>query len=150
MTTSIRLHATPVMSAGQLNCMRVIRNAGSASYSGDDVQISEAEQANWWRENQGNVYAWLYSENGTVVGYGMIFKREHWSPSVGVVTEYQGRGFGKWIVSDLVLKAWKMDFELYAQAKHSNPAGVKTHDLQLWDRLGQDDTFVYFRSKVLG
>lgn len=151
MTTSVRLQAIPVRSAGEVNCMRVIRNSGSGGYSGSDVQISEDEQEDWWLANQGSIHAWLYASYGEVVGFGMILRRGlQWSPSAGVVPQFQGRGFGKWIVSDLVMKAWKLDIELFAQAKLSNPAAVATHDPQLWDKLGEDDTYAYFRSKVLG
>lgn len=145
-TTAIRLQVIPVQSSGHLNCMRTIRNAGSGGYSGDDIQITEEQQTNWWLNN--HAYAWLYTSNGVVVGYGMIMKRDdgQWSPSAGVVEEQQGRGYGKWIVTNLVDQAKNLGFTLYAKAKKTNPAAVLTHDPLCWDRLGEDDDFVYFRS----
>ena len=149
MTTATRLQVIPVQSSGHLNCMRTIRNAGSGGYSGDDVQITEEQQTNWWLNS--HAYAWLYASNGSVVGYGMILQRDdgQWSPSAGVIAEYQGRGYGKWIVTNLADQAAHLGITLYAKARKSNPAAVHTHVETHWVNLGSDDEFVYFRSWVI-
>jgi GNAT superfamily N-acetyltransferase len=129
--------------------MRVIRNAGVWGYSSDHTIISEDEQRVWWQKAQHGVYAWLFASNGEVVGYGMMSRREdgRWSPSAGVLPEWQGHGYGKHIVSWLALEAGNMGIELWAQALVGNPAAVRTHDEAYWDKLGEDDTYAYFRSK---
>ena len=141
------LVAAPVTTWGNVNCMRLIRNQGRHGYSGDNREVTEEEQWAWWRNNR--VHAWLFSESGRVVGYGMLMKREgdRWSPSAGVVLEQMGRGLGGRIVDYLADEARELGITLYAQAKLDNPAAVKTHHADRWVKLGEDDTYAYFRTK---
>ena len=154
MTVATRLQVIPVQSAGHVNCMRVIRNSGSAGYSGDDFQITEDEQQDWWRSLAPRmlVKAWLYASHGVVVGYGMYSWREdqqQWSPSAGVLPEHRGRGYGKWIVSHLAQMASAEGITLYAKAWLNNEPAVATHDPKFWERVAQDADYAYFRSREL-
>lgn len=150
MTTATRLQVMAVTSRAQINCMRIIRNSGSSGYSGPDVQIDHDAQQAWWfkHASAGEVYGWLYLAYGNVVGFGMILKRAdgQWSPSAGILPEHQGRGYGKWVVSNLVDQARHLGLVLTAKAKRSNPPAVATHDPALWEQIGLDDDYVYFRS----
>ena len=51
------------------------------------------------------------------------------------------------IVDYLADEARELGITLYAQAKLDNPAAVKTHHADRWVKLGEDDTYAYFRTK---
>lgn len=149
MTVTTRLQMVQVVSWGQLNCMRVIRNSGAAGYSNANGEVTEEQQREWWAANKHRTFAWLFVAYGVVVGFGMIQKRDdgHWSPSAGVLPEHQGRGYGGRIVDHLVVEARGRSMTLWAQAKLDNPAAVATHHRDYWDRLGDYDGYAWFRSK---
>jgi len=145
---TVPLVATRVTTWGHVNCMRLIRNQGRAGFSNDNREVTEEEQWGWWRANHDKLHAWLYSQHGEVVGFGMIKQAEDgWHPSAGVWIKHIGRGLGGKIVDMLADEAKALGITLYAQAKLDNPAAVKTHHADRWDKTGEDDTYAYFRSK---
>jgi GNAT superfamily N-acetyltransferase len=148
-TTATRLQSIEVHSQGQVQCMRVIRNTGIGGYSHDNREISAEEQRQWWLSMKDRCHAWLYAMNGTVVGFGMLRQRpdKTWTTSAGVLPEHAGRGYGGWIVDNLVDHARGWGLQLWAEAKLDNPAAVKTHHPDRWESLGQDDEYAYFKSK---
>jgi GNAT superfamily N-acetyltransferase len=150
MTTTLRLLAIPVASDGEVQCMGAIRNTGTEGFSEDHHQVTPAEQRAWWQRVKDHTHAWLYHVNGTVVGFGMFQLRGNgeWSPSAGILPEHRGRGYGGFIVSDLVDKARSKGLQLTAQARLDNPAAVRTHRGEWWDKVGEDDTYAYFRSRL--
>jgi GNAT superfamily N-acetyltransferase len=144
---AIKLTRVEVQSERQVQCLRVIRNAGRFGYSNDTEEISAPAQREWWRRSQGKVHAWLYSVAGEIVAYGMFFQRDDgsWSPSAGVLPDYQGRGYGGRIVDDLVARARELGVQLVAAARLDNPAAVATHHPDLWERLEDSATHAHFR-----
>lgn len=143
------LVSVPVQSQGHVQCMRVIRNSGIGGYSFDNFEISSEQQWEWWQRNKDRLHAWLYAYRGTVVGFGMLRqdKQRHWTTSAGVLPEHQGRGFGGAMVDDLVCQARELGLSLEACARLDNPAAVATHHAEYWERLADDETYAYFRSR---
>ena len=132
----------------QVQRLRLLRNATREGFSFDTHEIGEAEQFAWWERMRGRVLAWLYADGaGLVVGFGVLRQTEdgRWWTSVGVLPEHGGRGYGRAITADLVLRC---PGRVWATARRDNPPAVKLHVPRLWDEIeGEDARRVYFRGR---
>jgi len=144
----VALQAIRVVTEAHVEQMRRIRNVDRDGYSTASDEITPEQQARWWSEHGGTVHAWLYLDTaGALVGFGLVRPdaNGHWCPSVGVLPNYRGRGYGKWIISDLTRQAPE---RLYAQAKRANAAGCRTHAAADWDEIdGPDPAYRYYRAR---
>lgn len=128
--------------------LRYVRNRTAHGYSTHTEQISEAQQRAWWVENRDRVMGWLYRDEWrTLVGFGLLRQADdgYWLTVVGVLPEHGGRGYGKWITHDIVMRA---PGKVRATARKDNPAAVKLHVPEDWRIVdGPDERLVYFEGR---
>ncbi len=135
-----------VQNLGQIERVRLIRNVTRAGYSHHNAEISEAEQIVWWEREKPQ--AWLYADEASeIVGFGLLRQDDqgHWVTVVGVLPEHGGRGYGKEITHDIVMRS---PGPCWATARRDNPAAVALHVRADWIEVpGVDPRLVYFRTR---
>lgn len=137
-----------------INCLDLaylmvdIRNACREGFSNENNVITPEQQREWWVATEGKRLAWLYhDEGGHRVGFGLLLLHDDglWTTTVAVLPEFAGKGYGKYITHDIVVRC---PGECRATARKDNPAAVRLHILEDWDIVdGPDDRLVYFRTK---
>lgn len=142
------LSARPLLSMPDVLLMGAIRNRQRRGFSADTTPIDDERQSGWWRWNHHRVEGWLFDDQaGNTVGYGALLQQPdgRWVSSCAVLPEFTGHGFGKAILTWMVLA---VDHEIYARARTDNPAAIKLHDPLLWEVTGvdQEGQNVYFRT----
>lgn len=142
------LHAFPIVDDLDVERLRFVRNATAWGYSNYNDVISEAEQRRWWAENHSKVLGWLYRDDyASLVGFGLLRLGDdgYWRTVVGVLPSFEGRGYGKAITHDIVVRA---PGPCRATARKDNPAAVKLHVPEDWLTVdGPDERLVYFETR---
>lgn len=142
----MRLVATPVSDAGDVEMLRTIRNACRGSFAHDNEEVTTEAQAIWWTSMQGRIHAWLYAHLGEVIGYGLIrLESGRWWDSVAVLPAARNQGFGTEICSDL---AQRVDHPIWSEVRPGNFAARRMHHDVEWELVGWEGGIVQYRSRV--
>ncbi len=129
----------------EIELVRQIRNVTAAGFSNHNDAILPADHQVWWRQTE--PLAWLYASPEGIVGFGLLRRddKDRWVTVVAVLPEHGGHGYGKYITADIVRRSPGL---VYATARLDNPAAVKLHVEEDWERIdGEDPRLAYFRGR---
>lgn len=145
MTAEQTLVALPVEMRADVEALRLIRNACKDGFSHHNDMITPQAQEAWWSVSKDHVKAWLYSNLGHLVGYGLVRQTDNgrWWASVAVLPELSGKGYGGAITADLIRRC---EGPVYGQARLDNPAAMRLHRATDWEEIDRDDRLVTYRT----
>lgn len=114
-----------VTTPGEVEEMRIIRNAGREWMTHDTSEISPQQQARWWAERDPErVQAWLALHGHEVLGYGLLTVRQGacWA-SLAVALDERGKGIGTAIYRHLIEQC-PAD-RLYIETRYDNEPSIR-------------------------
>ncbi len=88
--------------------MRRIRNSCASFMTGNRNQITAREQRIWWTTlNHDSIRCWLFYEDSTAVGYGLIREEDGKSwLTAGLIPESRDHGLGREAFECLIQMSW--------------------------------------------
>lgn len=88
----------PVRTPDDVECVRVIRNAGRQWMTRNTDEITPEQQEIWWQREGRNHRMYLFTADGVDVGFGMcrVIGGREWI-TLAVHPDHRGRRYGTWI-----------------------------------------------------
>jgi hypothetical protein len=136
-----QLHSYPIETPTQVEAMRLIYNENLASLATRPLPYrNEEDQQQWWESNKHCLRAYLYEpleRPGVVVGFLVLRDRGGFvTPTIALCKDEWGKGFGKELVFDYVIKA---NGPMAGSQLQSNTAICHLNRKVGWQILGKRD-----------
>lgn len=115
------LYAALVVTPGDLEELRRLRNECRAWMTAHTDEISREQQAAWWASLRPNDWRiWLYWDDQRPVGFGLLRRREgRWWATLGLTEGERSKGVGTAIYADLARWAGG---PVWIEVRRDNPA----------------------------
>lgn len=126
----MKISLSLVLSAADVERVRVLRNTGREQMTNDTREITQQAQQDWWSTiDNSRVLIWLCYDGATEVGFGMIrmlharTPSPNWYVTLVVAPEHHGKGYGTAIYRAMLERA--PDGRLFAEILHRNEKSIR-------------------------
>lgn len=136
---------TPVTTSEHHEAIRLLRNAGASAMAHDAHEVTPEENARYWAMRGHELRAWLYHDEGRLVGCSSLHTRQDgrtWT-FLAVAADSCGQGYGRRIFTHLLEQHAG---ELWACVRADNAPSARLHRPQDgWTVEGIYDGVITYR-----